>query len=151
MTGSATSLAIAFLLLTIVAQAFEPVPADFTEFHNGRLTDTLSVGDYSTGAYFTESYTQTERLVRSTEVRTRSVASDQCCGGGLEATIHSSFIGSAHIAWASVSPVTGDGGRHQEYGRSIEDLTGVFTIDKFIQFWGNSTCGEISVDWMPCI
>lgn len=151
MNGILTSLEIAFLLLAVTAQAFEPVPTDFATFQNGRLTDTLSVGDYSTGTYFTESYTDTERLVRSTEVRTRSPGAGQCCSGGLEATIHSSFIGSAHIGWASVSPVAGFEGRHEEYGRSIEDLTGVFTIDKFIQLWGNSTCGEISVDWMPCI
>jgi hypothetical protein len=42
-------------------------------------------------------------------------------------------------------------GRHAEYGRSVEDLTGVFSIEKFIQLWGNSTCGAISVDWLPCV
>ena len=42
-------------------------------------------------------------------------------------------------------------GRHAEYGRSVEDLTGVFAIQKFIQLWGNSTCGAISVDWLPCV
>ena len=42
-------------------------------------------------------------------------------------------------------------GRHAEYGRSVEDLTGVFSIEKFIQLWGNSTCGQISVDWLPCV
>lgn len=151
MTKSLTALSIAFLLITMTVQAFDLVPVNYAAGQDGRLTDTLSVGDYSTGAYFTESYTETERLARSTEVRTRSTGADECCGGGLEATIHSSFIGSAHIGWASVSPVAGYGGRHEEYGRSIEDLTGVFTIDKFIQLWGNSTCGEISVDWMPCI
>jgi hypothetical protein len=42
-------------------------------------------------------------------------------------------------------------GRHAEYGRSVENLTGVFSIEKFIQLWGNSTCGAISVDWLPCV
>ncbi|MGV8128113.1 MAG: hypothetical protein ACP5PV_13025 [Methanothrix sp.] len=28
---------------------------------------------------------------------------------------------------------------------------GVYSIDKFIQLWGNSTCGAISIDWLPCI
>jgi hypothetical protein len=40
-------------------------------------------------------------------------------------------------------------GRHAEYGCSIEDLTGVFSKEKFIQLWGNSSCGAISVDWLP--
>jgi len=30
-------------------------------------------------------------------------------------------------------------------------LTGVFQIEKFIQLWGNSTCQEVSVDWLPCV
>jgi len=42
-------------------------------------------------------------------------------------------------------------GRHAEYGRSVEDLTGIFSIEKFIQLWGNSTCEAISVDWLPCV
>jgi len=41
-------------------------------------------------------------------------------------------------------------GRHAEYGRGVEDLPSVFSIEKFIQLWGNSTCGAISVDWLPC-
>ncbi|NLX38099.1 MAG: hypothetical protein GXY73_01085, partial [Methanothrix sp.] len=42
-------------------------------------------------------------------------------------------------------------GRHYEWGRSVEDLTGVFSIEKFIQLWGNGTCGAVQVDWLPCI
>jgi hypothetical protein len=41
-------------------------------------------------------------------------------------------------------------GRCDELGRSIEDLTGVFSIEKSIQLWGNSTCGAIRIDQLPC-
>jgi hypothetical protein len=60
-------------------------------------------------------------------------------------------IGVAHIGWISRDPNVNVKGRHNEWGRSVEDLTGVFSIEKFIQLWGNSTCGAISVDWLPCV
>jgi hypothetical protein len=76
-----------------------------------------------------------------------------CCTGVLEANLNSNVIGIAHIGWISRDPKADDQlkGRHAEYGRSVEDLTGVFSIEKFIQLWGNSTCGAISVDWLPCV
>jgi hypothetical protein len=76
-----------------------------------------------------------------------------CCTGVLEANLNSNVIGVAHIGWISRDPLADNQlkGRHAEYGRSVEDLTGVFSIEKFIQLWGNSTCGAISVDWLPCV
>ncbi|MCU0637068.1 MAG: hypothetical protein MUE87_00355 [Methanothrix sp.] len=76
-----------------------------------------------------------------------------CCTGVLEANLNSNVIGVAHIGWLSRDPQADNQlkGRHAEYGRSVEDLTGVFSIEKFIQLWGNSTCGAISVDWLPCV
>ncbi len=78
-----------------------------------------------------------------------------CCTGVLEANLNSNVIGVAHIGWLSRDPQanlpSSLKGRHAEYGRSVEDLTGVFSIEKFIQLWGNSTCGAISVDWLPCV
>jgi hypothetical protein len=59
-------------------------------------------------------------------------------------------VGKAHIAWQSVDPNPDSKGRHPIIGRSIEDLTGVFSIEKFIQLWAGSQPGEISVDWLPC-
>jgi hypothetical protein len=77
----------------------------------------------------------------------------RCCTGVLEANLNSNVIGVAHIGWISRDPMAEKNlkGRHAEYGRSVEDLTGVFSIEKFIQLWGNSTCGAISVDWLPCV
>jgi hypothetical protein len=76
-----------------------------------------------------------------------------CCTGVLEANLNSNVIGVAHIGWISRDPNADNQlkGRHAEYGRSVEDFTGVFSIEKFIQLWGNSTCGAISVDWLPCM
>lgn len=41
-------------------------------------------------------------------------------------------------------------GRHAVYGRATEDLTGVFSIEKFIQLWSNSTLGIVRPNWLPC-
>ena len=110
-----------------------------------------------------------ERQYRSetalTEVKTRGYGTPNpnadltgrpcgnCCTGVLEANLNSNVIGVAHIGWISRDPDADKQlkGRHAEYGRSVEDLTGVFSIEKFIQLWGNSTCGAISVDWLPCV
>jgi len=109
-------------------------------------------------------YTHAEHLQKDTEVKTRLYNDDDqwqqlnliwrpppCCNGVLEANLNSNVIGVAHIGWISRDPAVNSKGRHNEWGRSVEDLTGVFSIEKFIQLWGNSTCGAISVDWLPCV
>jgi len=65
--------------------------------------------------------------------------------------LNSNVIAVAHIGWVSRNPMADAQlkGRHAEYGRGVEDLPSVFSIEKFIQLWGNSTCGAISVDWLP--
>ncbi len=83
----------------------------------------------------------------------QSTNGQACCTGVLEATVNSNVIGVAHIGWISRDPEPSTllKGRHAEYGRSVDDMTGVFAIEKFIQLWGNSTCGKTSVDWLPCV
>ena len=100
-------------------------------------------------------YTHAEHLQKNTEVKTRKdcVEGGDCgtCNGALEANFNSNVIGVAHLGWLSKDPKANSKGRHDEYGRSVEDLTGVFSIEKFIQLWGNDTCGDVQVDWLPCI
>jgi len=117
-------------------------------------------------------YAHAEHLQKSAEVKTRGYGgvsneigtngknywtySNSCtpgCTGMLEANLNSNAIGLAHIGWLSRDPAIDNQlkGRHAEYGRSVEDLAGVFSIEKFIQLWSNSTCGAISVDWLPCV
>lgn len=58
-----------------------------------------------------------------------------CCTGVLEANLNSNVTGVAHIGWISrdlqADPQLND--RHAEYSRSVEDLTGIFSVQKFIQ------------------
>ena len=136
---------------------FEYMPVSYqTGSYDAKWTDKLCVQNYRIGAVMTEMYTHAEHLQKTTEVKTRGYQEscvDNCCTGVLEANVNSNVIGVAHVGWLSRDPEGSDAlkGRHAEYGRSVEDLTGVFAINKFIQLWGNSTCGAISVDWLPCV
>jgi hypothetical protein len=137
---------------------FEYMPISYqTGQYDAKWTEKLCVQNYRIGAVLTEMYTHAEHLQKTTEVKTRGYGTGDgtpaCCTGVLEANINSNVIGVAHIGWISRDP-SGDNqlkGRHAEYGRSVEDLTGVFSIEKFIQLWGNSSCEAISVDWLPCV
>lgn len=141
-------------LQSLAGTASADMPLGFyMAMNNAEQKEVLCVKNYDTGATMTEAYTDFEQLERNTEVRTRSGGSEGSAasgGGALEASINSNVIGTAHIAWQSVDPNPDSKGHHQILGRSIEDLTGVFSIEKFIQLWANSQPGEISVDWLPC-
>ena len=155
---------------------FEYMPVSYqTGTYDQKWIEKLCVQNYVIGAVLTEMYTHAEHLQKTTEVKTRAYDPDirqgnygvgkygrfrwgpyppiPCCTGVLEANLNSNVIGVAHIGWISRDPLADNQlkGRHAEYGRSVEDLTGVFSIEKFIQLWGNSTCGAISVDWLPCV
>jgi hypothetical protein len=136
---------------------FEYMPVSYqTGTYDQKWVEKLCVQNYRIGAVLTEMYTHAEHLQKTTEVKTRGYGNDletACCTGVLEANLNSNVIGVAHIGWLSRDPLAEKNlkGRHAEYGRSVEDLTGVFSIEKFIQLWGNSTCGAISVDWLPCV
>jgi hypothetical protein len=142
---------------------FEYMPVSYqTGTYDQKWVEKLCVQNYKIGAVLTEMYTHAEHLQKTTEVKTRAYGNKltdkeygcpACCTGVLEANLNSNVIGVAHIGWISRDPVADPQlkGRHAEYGRSVEDLTGVFSIEKFIQLWGNSTCGAISVDWLPCV
>jgi len=134
---------------------FEYMPVSYqTGTYDQKWIEKLCVQNYQIGAVLTEMYTHAEHLQKNTEVKTRLYnfgCAKNCCTGVLEANLNSNVIGVAHIGWISRDVAVNSKGRHNEWGRSVEDLTGVFSIEKFIQLWGNSTCGAISVDWLPCI
>jgi hypothetical protein len=137
---------------------FEYMPVSYqTGNYDSKWIEKLCVQNYRIGGVLTEMYTHAESLQKSEEVKTRAYGDNlvtPCCTGVLEANIKASVIGVAHIGWLSKDPQANAKelkGRHAEYGRSVEDLTGVFQVEKFIQLYGNSTCGDISVDWLSCV
>ena len=138
---------------------FEYMPVSYqTGTYDQKWIEKLCVQNYYIGAVVVEMYTHAEHLQKNTEVKTRKDCdpekeTNDCgkCTGALEANFNSNVIGVAHLGWLSKDPQATTKGRHDEYGRSVEDLTGVFSIEKFIQLWGNDTCGAVQVDWLPCI
>ena len=142
---------------------FEYMPVSYqTGTYDQKWIEKLCVQNYYIGAVVVEMYTHAEHLQKNTEVKTRrdcgdaentSLSDSRCgdCTGALEANFNSNVIGVAHIGWLSKDVHVNSKGRHNEWGRSVEDLTGVFSIEKFIQLWGNDTCGAVQVDWLPCI
>jgi ubiquitin len=145
---------------------FEYMPVSYqTGRYDQKRVEKLCVQNHRIGVVLTEMYTHAEHLQKTTEVKTKGYAAQEpsadlaglpfgsCCTGVLESNLNSNVIGVAHIGWISRNPDADSQlkGRHAEYGRSVEDLTGVFSLEKFIQLWGNSTCGAISVDWLPCV
>jgi len=149
-----TTCAVDYINFTKEAE-FEYMPVSYqTGTYDQKWIEKLCVQNYKIGAVLTEMYTHAEHLQKNTEVKTRLYNDNcvtNCCTGVLEANLNSNVIGVAHIGWISRDPAVNAKGRHNEWGRSVEDLTGVFSIEKFIQLWGNSTCGAISVDWLPCV
>ncbi len=137
---------------------FEYMPVSYqTGRYDQKWIEKLCVQNYFIGATVVEMYTHAEHLQKNTEVKTRKDCNENTmttcgnCTGALEANFNSDVIGVAHIGWLSKDPIATQKGRHVEYGRSVEDLTGVFSIEKFIQLWGNQSCGDVQVDWLPCI
>lgn len=149
------------------AAEFEYMPVSYqTGTYDQKWIQKLCVQNYYIGATSVEMYSNAEHLQMNTEVKTRrqdpatevddsgNTATNSGCGdctGALEANYNSNVIGVAHIGWLSKDTQVNSKGRHNEYGRSVEDLTGVFSIEKFVQLWGNDTCGAVSIDWLPCI
>jgi hypothetical protein len=144
------------LAMCMTLSASAEMPTSFTEATlDAGQKDLINAKNCNTGAILTQYYSELEHLKSDTQVSTMGPGADQTCqgyglGGGLEASLNSNVIGKAHIAWQSVDPSICIHGRHPVTGRSIEDLTGVYCIEKFVQLWSGSRPGEISVDWLPC-
>jgi hypothetical protein len=126
------------------------MPASFySAMDDMRTENFLCVKNYEAGASVTESYTDFEYLQKETQIvsKSRRNSTDKAV---LEASINSEVIGTAHIAWQSRDPLADSWGRHAILSRSSDDLTGVFSVEKFLQLWSNSTIEGLGIDWLPC-
>jgi hypothetical protein len=153
LTG-ADGIYLAIILAVFVATATADMPASFyTAMSQMDNVNKLCVKNYQAGAVFTEAYTDFEHLDKDTTVVTRSVHDQGTLGANesiLDATINSNVIGRAHISWRSLDPKADSKGRHALLGSGSEDLTGVFSINKLIQLWFNSSINGAGLDWIPC-
>jgi len=145
------------LVFILISLAYADTPASFYQAMNNMNTEnTLCVKNYDAGASVTESYFDFEHLDKETEVTSRSLntsnnGNDNAAGNAtLEVHLNSNVIGKAHVAWQSRDLMADIKGRHSAYSLATEDLTGVFSIEKFIQLWSNSTFGSVGPNWLPC-
>lgn len=146
-------------VLIILATTFTMISAGalstpYRVSYDQKWSSEICVKNYEIGASLTEEYSKAERLEGKTSVRTYSNGSG-CFPEGqpglLEAGMRSNATGALHSVWESVDPLPEATGRHSSISRNIEDLTGTFSVDRFIQLWPNSTTGSVSIDWLSCI
>ena len=110
--------------------------------------NTLCVKNYQAGASIMESYTDFESLDKDTTVVSRS-GGNNSSNAFLQANINSLVVGNARLVWQSVNPSPERSGRHPVLSRNDENLTGAFSIERFILLAFNSTLGGSS-EWLPC-
>jgi len=130
---------------------FEYFPVSYqTGTYDQKWVDKLCVSNYDAGAVVTEQYTHAENLQKSTEIRTAGDSRlNEVNNSGIEASFNANVIGVGHIGWLSKEKVEG-GKRYFEVGRSVEDVTGVFSIEKYIQLSKNESTTS-NIDWLPCL
>jgi len=144
-------------IFILASHAAANMPSSFYQAMSSMQNeDTLCVKNYDAGASVIESYKNFEHLQKDTQVVSRSYnasnnENDRTRGNAsLDVHIDSSVIGEAHIAWQSRELKPDLLGRHATYSRTIDDMTGVFNLEKFIQLWSNSTLGTTRSEWLPC-
>lgn len=122
---------------------FEYFPVSYNGgAYNRKWSNKICVINYDAGSALTEVYTASELIHRSTEIRTTGAAGNESLQAGMVAT----FIGNGRIAWT-----TGQRSdkRTLELSRSVEELTGAFSVKKYVELSNRS--GRVSrVDWIPC-
>jgi hypothetical protein len=107
----------------------------------------LRVKNYNAGASITESYTYFESLDKDPVIVSRS-GENTLSNPFLQASINSLVVSKARLAWQSVDPYLDLKGRHIVLSRNEENLTGAFSIERFIQLASNSSLGGGS-EWLP--
>ena len=154
---------IAAVIVPLISLGVVAMPSSFyTAMGQIPNLDVICVKNYQAGASITEAYGNFEYLDKDTELVSRTYnTTEDCkedCGEDctrraiLEASMSSEVIGQAHLAWQSMDPIPQSNTHRALIGRSVQDLTGVFSIEKFIQLWSNSTAANsTSVEWLSCL
>ncbi len=101
-------------------------------------TEAVCVKNYGVGASITEAYGNFDYLNKETQIVSRTYDSAEA-RAILEASISSEGIGEGHLAWQSIDPFSENRGHHALIGGSVGDWTGVFSVERFIQLWGNAS------------
>lgn len=141
---------LAFAIVLVSLAAADMYSSYYQALGNIRNENVLCVKNYQAGATITESYTDFESLEKETQVVSRTYRDGRQGNPVLEASINSNVVGRVHLAWESRNAIPNAMGRHAVITRSAEDAVGAFSVQNFIQLWGNNTTGTVSLDWLPC-
>jgi hypothetical protein len=141
---------LAFAIVLISLAAADMYSTYYEAMGNIKNEEVLCVKNYQAGATITESYTDFESLEKETQVVSRTFKDRSQGNPVLEANINSNVVGHVRLGWESRNATADSKGRHAVVTRSLEEAVGAFTVQTFIQLWGNNTTGAVSLDWLPC-
>jgi|SRR5271157_3101534 hypothetical protein len=137
-----------FMAVTVSLTAAELPPSFYDAMGTMKNENVLCVKNYNAGASITESYTDFESLDKDTTIVSRSGENNSSIPF-LQAHINSQVVGKAQLDWESVDPYPETTGRHTVLSTNEENLTGAFSIERFIQLAFNGTLGG-GPEWLPC-
>jgi hypothetical protein len=141
---------LAFAIILISLAAADMYSTYYQALGNIKNEEVLCVKNYQAGATITESYTDFESLEKETQVVSRTFKDRSQGNPVLEANINTNVVGHVRLGWESRNATADSKGRHAVVTRSLEEAVGAFTVQTFIQLWGNNTTGAVSLDWLPC-
>lgn len=140
------------MILALISLATLTMPLFAATLYNQKWNSLVCVKSYSAGALLTNDYSSAERLVESTSIEASSNGPG-CPSGmpaGINADLRANVSGKLHSVSESAAVTADNNGRHVVSSHNIQDVSGIFTVDRFIQLWSNSTVGSVSIDWLPC-
>jgi hypothetical protein len=146
---------ITLIIVSLISLGSTEMPASYyAALEKMPNLEIICVKNYQAGSSITEAYTDFEYVDKDTQIISRAynITGNNKGQAILEASISSDVTGRAHLAWQSRDPVPDKKGRYTIISLNKEDLTGVFSIDKFIQLWSNSSAENMtSLNWLPCL
>lgn len=150
MIGSLKSISLIILALISITELAMPISVAIQ--YDQKWNSEICVKSYSEGALLINNYNRADRLEEYTSIEAGSNSTGCPSNGpsGIKAELSANVSGRLHSISESVDAAPENIGRHAVLSRSIQDVTGIFSVDRFIQLWSNSTAGSVSIDWLPC-
>lgn len=143
---------ISLIILAMISITSLTTPVSTAIQYAQKWNSDICVKSYSEGALLINDYNSAERLAEYTSVEARSSGTGCASNGpaGITAELSANVSGRLHSVSESIDAIPDNKGRHAVLSRNIQDVAGIFTVDRFIQLWSNSTVGSVSIDWLPC-
>jgi hypothetical protein len=132
------------------------IALSMTMYFDEKWSSQICAKNYEAGGVATESYTDATSIDMATSINSQE--GGQGCSyvvptstSFLIASLNSSVVGKAHIAWTSSDPIADPHGHHRIISRSVNDLAGEFSVINLIHLNPNASSGETGTNYLPCI